>query len=168
MYKYMSTIHHKKTYRLLLKSADFITQRIISATPYNYFSNVTFSLAGMPQHIINEMVQSPELEVKCAWFKIFGYPGTTVPFMLALPGLSHNKTLSSTTKTGTDYLVYGEYGYQLFDWEGITGIFTSDYQFLRDKSLRVQFLNPTTETELSADAFTSTSVNYILSLLIVY
>lgn len=160
----MPTADDKKCYRLLLKSVDAITQ----SGGINNFQNVTYNLAGLPQHIIDEIIQSPEIEVKCAWFKIYNYPASSVPFMITLPGLSHTKTWSSTKKTGTDYLVYGEFSYELFDWEGIPGIFTSDLSFLRDRSLTVKFVDPVTENELANTAFTSNAVNYVLSLLIVY
>lgn len=152
----------KKIVRLFLKSADHDTQ----SGGFNNFQDVTYPLDALPNHVINDIVKSDEIEIKLGWYKIIGLD-VIKPFIIALGNVNQNKIYSSTKKNSCQYLTYGENSYQLFDWEGIPGIFTSDYSFLRNRSINIKFLDVESETVLLNTAF-SNNITYALTLLIVY
>lgn len=155
----------KKILRLLLQSWKYDT---LGANNRANFQDVTFPLDEIPNHVLNDIMKNDEIELKAGWFKIINFD-TPKPFMITLDNVNQNRVYSTAEKASSKFLTYGEYSYQLFDWEGIPGVFTSDYSFLRNRSLRVKFVDPETETPLSNTHFSTTNnVTYVLSLLIVY
>lgn len=152
----------KKEFRLYLKSKDYHTT---TNDTYN-FSSVTFPLSGIPMDYISDMLKNEELEIRIGWYKIYNYDDT--PFMIGLKNIHQRNIFSSTKQLGTSYLSYGQYDYELYDWNNLPPVVTSDYSFLHNRSLTIEFLNPETEQVLANNAFGSTTTSYALTLIISY